>query len=43
MWEKERQIKINGNKRKRSSIRTKVDLYEVFLSYIIYFLLFFIL
>ena len=29
LWEKEEDIKISGNKRKRRSIQIKVDLYEV--------------
>ena len=41
LWEKEEDIKISGKKRKRLSIRIKVDLYEVFLSKIIYCLLFY--
>ena len=41
MWEKEDDIKISVNKRKRRSIFIKVDLYEVCLSVIIYCLLFY--
>ena len=41
LWEKEEDIKISGKKRKRRSIRIKVDFYEVCLSYIIYCLLFY--
>ena len=41
LWEKEEDIKLSGNKRKRHSIRIKVDLYEVCLSEIIYCLLFY--
>ena len=41
LWEKEEDIKISGNNRKRHSIRIKVDLYEVCLSKIIYCLLFY--
>ena len=41
MWDKEEEIKLSGNKRKRFSIRIKVYLYEVYLSYIIYCLLFY--
>ena len=29
LWEKEEELKLSGNKRKRRSIRAKVDLYEV--------------
>ena len=36
-------IKLSGKKIKRRSIRMKVDLYEVFLSYNIYFLLFYLM
>ena len=43
LWEKEEGKKIIGKKRKRRSIRVNVDLYEVFLSFIIYFLLFYIM
>ena len=39
--EKEEDIKISGKKRKRRSIRIKVDLYEVCISGIIYCLLFY--
>ena len=42
LWEKEEEINLSGKKRKRLPIRIKVDLYEVFISYIIYCLLFFI-
>ena len=41
IWEKEEEIHISVKKRKRRSIRIKVDLYEVCLSYIIYCLLFY--
>ena len=41
LWEKEEDINIIGNKRKRLSIRKNIDLYEVCLSYIIYCLLFY--
>ena len=41
MWEKEEVIKLSGKKRKRRSIRMKVYLYEFFISYIIYCLLFY--
>ena len=40
MWEKEDYHRICGNKRKGCSIITKVYLYEVFMSYIIYCLIF---
>ena len=40
-WEKEEDINIIGNKRKRHSIRIKVDYYEACLSKIIYSLLFY--
>ena len=40
MWEKEEGIKIILKKRKRRSIKIKVDFYEVCLSKIIYCLLF---
>ena len=39
LWYNEEVQKISGNKRKMRSINTSVDLYEVCLSYIIYFLL----
>ena len=41
MWEKEEGIRIIVNKRKRLSIKIKVDFYEVCLSKIIYCLLFY--
>ena len=41
LWEKEEYIQISGKKRKRGSIRIKVDLYVVCLSKIIYCLLFY--
>ena len=41
MWEKEEDLKLSGKKRRRLSIRVKVDLYEVCLSYFIYCLLFY--
>ena len=41
LWEKKKEIKISGKKRKGRSIRIKVDLYEVCLSYIIYCILFY--
>ena len=41
MWEKEEGIKIILKKRKRRSIKIKVDFYEVCLSKIIYCLLFY--
>ena len=41
LWEKEGDIKLSVKKRKRSSIGIKFDLYEVFLSGIIYCLLFY--
>ena len=41
LWEKEEEIKLSGKKRRRISIQIKVYLYEVFLSYIIYCLLFY--
>ena len=43
MWEKGEEIKIRGKKMKIRSIWIKVDLYEVFLSYIIYCLLFYLI
>ena len=43
LWYKEESKKISGKKRKICSIRVKVDLYEVFLSYIIYCRLFYIM
>ena len=43
MWDTEDTQKISGNKSKRRSIRMEVDFYEVFLSYIIYCLLFYIM
>ena len=39
MWDKEEDINIGGKKRKKLSIRIKVDLYAVCLSKIIYCLL----
>ena len=42
LWEKEEDIKISGKKRKRRSIGIKVYLYEVCLSEIIYYLLFYL-
>ena len=41
LWEKEEEKNISGKKRKRRSIRAKVDLYEVCQSYFIYCLLFY--
>ena len=41
LWDKEEDTKISVKKRKRSSIRIKVYLYEVCLYKIIYFLLFY--
>ena len=41
MWEKEEDINIGGNNRKRRSIQIKIDLYEFFPSIIIYCLLFY--
>ena len=41
LWYKEEDIQISGKKRKRCSIRLKVDFYEVCLSKIIYCLLFY--
>ena len=41
LCEKEEEINISGKKRKRRSIRIKVDFYEFCLSYIIYCLLFY--
>ena len=41
MWDKEEDMNISENKRKKRSILIKVDLYEVCLSYIIYCLLFY--
>ena len=41
LWQKEEDIKIRGNNRNRRSIQIKVDLYEVFLSKIVYCLLFY--
>ena len=41
LWDKEEDINISGKNRKRSSIRIKVYLYEVFLYEIIYSLLFY--
>ena len=38
LWHKEEAKNISGNNMKRRSISMKVDFYEVFLSYIIYFL-----
>ena len=41
LWEKEEELKLSGKKRKRRSIRAKVDLYEVFfLFYLLSFILF---
>ena len=41
LWEKEEEQKLSGKKRKRHSIRAKVDLYEVyFLFYLFYSILF---
>ena len=42
LWEKEEEINLSGKKRKRRSIRIKVYLYEVCLSEIIYYLLFYL-
>ena len=41
MCEKEEETKISGEKRKKCSIKTNADLYEVCLSCIIYFILFY--
>ena len=41
LWDKEEDIKTSGKKRKRRSIQIKFYLYVVFLSRIIYFLLFY--
>ena len=41
LWDKEENIETSGNKKKRRSIQIKIDLYEVCLSGIIYFLLFY--
>ena len=41
LWYKEEDIKIIGKKRKRHSFRKNIDLCEVFISYIIYCLLFY--
>ena len=43
LWEKEQAQNIIGKNSKRSLIRMKVDLYEVYLSYFIYCLLFYIM
>ena len=43
LWDKEEAQKMSGKKRNRRLIRVKVDLYEVFLSYIIYCLLLYIM
>ena len=37
MLGKEEDIKLSGNKRKRRSIRIKVDLYELFLLFIVFY------
>ena len=41
LWYKEEDINTSGKKKKRRPIQIKVDLYEVCLSIIIYFLLFY--
>ena len=41
LWEKEDDTKISGNKSKRRSIYVNIGLYEVFISYIIYCILFY--
>ena len=41
LWEKEEDLKLSGKKRKRRSVRVKIDLYEVCRSYFIYCLLFY--
>ena len=41
IWDKEEDLKLSGNKRKRRSIKVKVDLYEVCQYYFIYCLLFY--
>ena len=43
LWEKQEAHKIGGHKSKRRSIRVNVDFYEVFLSYFIHGLIYFIL
>ena len=43
LWKKEEAHEIIRKKRKRRQIRTKVDLYNVCLSYIIYCLIFYIM
>ena len=43
LWDKEEAQKMSGKKMNIRLIRVKVDLYEVFLSYIIYCLLFYIM
>ena len=41
LWDKEEEININGKNRKMCSISINVYLYEVYLSYIIYCLMFY--
>ena len=41
LWDKEGALNLSKKKRKRRSIRVKVDFYEVYLSYLIYCLLFY--
>ena len=42
LWEKEEEQNISGNKIKRLYIRSKVDLYEVFISYFIYCIMYYV-